>query len=474
VRTHARIAVGNACPEFAVPKCNAKNPKTVIEVALRRAGALLLIALTLCATMPQDAYATDLARIAVAGWTAGDRVSPDVPGRWQAVLREAIAARSDTALVRPSTRPFSPQTHSRATQAFAEGRYMLEELKLEAAVATLRKAIELWSAEPATIELTSFLEAHISLAAAHLRLGDEKNARSALTAVIVMRPNFVLEAGRFPPVFTRELDKTKTRVNKSTRSTLKLDLSSLEAASIVVDGEEWPKGQTERQVFAGTHHVFVKLQTGAVAVQVVDVKGGSTRVKPAFKEEEPTAAFAQLKVPAVRSNKMLEAETRSKAALYAHQVGAHFVVLGAVERRDANTLNVYTAAYSAERDGFVVLEAREIEDSLEGARAAADSVAAELMTYVREFGNAVALPKSIVPGPAVVLTPVAPSSRGGGAFATAPAATAVQTSSGVDSAEVPWWVWALGGVGVAALAGGTYWGVTQATKPVTGTVAARW
>ncbi len=44
----------------------------------------------------------------------------------------------------------------------------------------------------------------------------------------------------------------------------------------------------------------------------------------------------------------------------------------------------------------------------------------------------------------------------------------------MEQKRTPWWVWALGGVGVAALAGGAYYGISQATRPVSGTVTATW
>ena len=48
------------------------------------------------------------------------------------------------------------------------------------------------------------------------------------------------------------------------------------------------------------------------------------------------------------------------------------------------------------------------------------------------------------------------------------------TGPEVKSAGPGWWVWALVGVGVVAAAGGTYYGISEATRPVTGTVTAKW
>jgi len=92
----------------------------------------------------------------------------------------------------------------------------------------------------------------------------------------------------------------------------------------------------------------------------------------------------------------------------------------------------------------------------------------EAKVATRESGKPAPLPTPRPAGDRVVYPPATPAPYETGPLP--PREASVSQSEG----GVAWWVWALVGVGVAGAVGGTAYGITQATKPVTGTVTATW
>jgi hypothetical protein len=92
----------------------------------------------------------------------------------------------------------------------------------------------------------------------------------------------------------------------------------------------------------------------------------------------------------------------------------------------------------------------------------------EVKVATRESGKPAPLPQPRPAGDRVVYPPANPAPYETGPLPPRDASVSQQEGG------VAWWVWTLVGVGVAGAVGGAAYGISQATKPVTGTVSATW
>jgi hypothetical protein len=258
----------------------------------------------------------------------------------------------------------SPKAASEANDTLGAGHQALADLKFEEAARLLRKGVEQMLTDPATADHGLINEALVAAAAAQFRLGDEKASQATLTQIARMNPQFSLPEGRYPPVFTRELEKAKKRVEKGPKGGIWIE--GPPNAIALVDGRALGPVPVMDEVPAGSHAVRVDGAKGERFGQLVEVKGGSV--------------------------------TKVKATL------------GLQPGEIASPKSSFTTAPAAQP-----------------------------------------LPPEVVSGAVPSGSPV------------------IAPASGSKA-----WVIGLVAVGVAAAAGGAYFGYTQVTKPVTGTVTATW
>jgi hypothetical protein len=198
---------------------------------------------------------------------------------------------------------------------------------------------------------------------------------------------------------------------------------------------------------------------------------------------------------------MLDLVDFERVSKHASAVGAELVVVGVLyPERESGTLVASAALWSEAANGFIRLPPVAV-DSLKLAGVAAFRLADSISEAIEKGRGATALPLDLraVEAPARASryeeislvdepkpeAPVRPErtrlvpERDAEA---APVGRRLSKAEELAAAKDPvrekkgsdWWLWALGGVGLVAVAGGTWWGVTQATKPVTGTVTATW
>lgn len=434
--------------------------------------------------------------------------APEVSaGRFTGQVTEELRSRDDAvALVgspaiskseKPSNKSGKPSPE--ATLALETGKKLLADLKFDEAAPALKKGIELSLQDPATADYPGVLEAHISLAVAYFRMGNEDDAQKTLTQLARMDPGYAIPSG-YPPAFTREFERAKKRLDKQGKGSLSVE--GPPGSTVFVDGRDLGMVPVlEEGLSWGTHYVKIEGSRGERFGQVVELKGGMSKVKGSF-GDAPAKAGGGIADPRVTQSLDEAAATRVQA--YAKAANAEYAIVGVIYRTGDQQLTAGTALYSARRNGFAALPAVSFDAEALTSNVEAFRLVEEVVKKVQTYGSAASLPLSLISKPMVKVGVIASSKDGesGGPSRSVakPKLTPDNTgetraldnkSTYVDSSQpigepppsvstgsgggVPKWVWIVVGVGLAAGAGvGGYFIISESTKPVTGTVTAQW
>jgi len=440
-------------------------------------------------------------------------VGEELKNREEIELMSAPATRAEKSA--PAAAPAKKSgAAAEATFALEAGKKALADLKFEEAMTQLKKGIEASLSDPASCDFPAVIDATISLAAAAFRAGDEKEAKQALQNLARLDPNYQLPAG-YPPIFSREFDKAKKKVDKSSKGSINIDGPS--GATAFVDGRDLGMVPVlEENLAAGVHYVKVEGTHGEKYGQTVDVKGGTAKVKAAFAgaPKEKEVAGGPVVEPTIGS--AIDSDTRSKVAAYTKAAGADFALLAYVYRTGDQQLTAGPALYSVKKNGFVALLPVAFDDAVLTATVEAFKIADGVQARISSFGGAAELPLSLVSKSAMRVA-VKSSGKGSGDENVEGVTAERKAVKGRPDAErtdlgptdgtvrqlehksnlvddgnppgdgenppggevkkggVPTWVWIVAGAAVVAGAGvGGYFGYKEATKPVTGTVTATW
>lgn len=480
----------------------------------RRSAAVLLATLLVQATSLPYFQSAAWARtepapsLALLPWVTGKGAPDPAAEQFRALLGEELGKREGLTLsISAAQAPIPEQSPPPASAATAsalvdEGQQKLADLQFDAAAERLREGIAQMTASPETIDWTRFIDAHIALAVASFRRGDEEGAQKALGTVVRLSPGYALPEGRYPPVFVRELDKARRRAEKLPKGTIHVD--GPPGAVAWVDGQDLGMVPVELEdLTAGVHYVRVEGTRGEPFGAVVELRGREARVTASFGARSgDTGAVAGGVIGPV-----LDEVAHAGAHAAAEASGARFALVGVVYRSGDHQLTAAAALYSVDARGFAALPLVAVDDGLLTAHVEIYRLSDAVESSVRGFGRPLPMghdlaagatwkPGRIAAAPGEVEIPVETGRRSTLALGHTPRLVeeedgtlrALDGSSIRDdlsrgpSGEKPaeprsksrWWVWTLVGVGVVAAAGGTVYGVQQATQPVTGTVTARW
>jgi hypothetical protein len=442
---------------------------------LRQIGALGLIALTLQATgLGAMAQAAAAPKLMVVPLSRGEGATEQAAAVFSSLVMDALKAQqSGPQLVEPP-KAGGGKGALEAGALIAEGRKAVIDLKFDEGLKALSKGLEQLQADPSG-ELSSIYDAYVYTAVAHFRTGEDKKAQKALEAVARLSPTFKLPEGKFPPVFVRELEKARVRVEKQPKQTLTVEGPM--GATAFINGRDLGMVPVDETLPVGTHFVKVEGTKGERFGQTVELKGAPVKVKAAF-DSQAVAGPSELKIAP-----LLTAEVVQKVEKQAKASAADFVLLGLVYRTSERQLTAVAALYSVKKQGFLPLEPRTFDTAVEAAEVEALRLAEEAVKKVFSTPAPVALPYNLTSAKRVTVADATePSTRtrqavkpslipsGGVERPLEP----VEPPPQVDKGGTPAWVWVVVGVGVAAAAGGTYYGVTQANRPVTGEVRVTW
>jgi hypothetical protein len=503
----------------------------------RRIGASLLLFLALqgsglpvlqgvaWATAPSTAT---VPRVVLFPVLPGTGVTERSAQKLTSLLRDELEGRRDELelVSTPTDKDAKTSATISAAGMLEEGKRALSSLELDVAATQLRKGIDAAWADPGAVTAKALAEAYVDLAVAEFRRGEERAAKAALGSVVRLDPKFQLPDGRFPPVFARELEKARKASERQPKGSITVEGPPGATATVdVVEIGMVP--EVQEGLAPGQHLVRVETTSREVTATAVEVKGNAVKVKAPF---GPALTPPPPSMPALSFRGSLDVALAAELSMRLKAVDAEVAVLPILQRGQGDTeLKVVAALYSRKRQGFVLLTPVGLGADLVTANVEVYKLGAEIQRNVRTFGALIALPHMLLPPtpvaaapapssrPATSDAPTATASRGplkptdapavapaapkplAAATVPAPAPAPKVTSKSppllaplVPVAEpsaapaqnvamayekqggIPWWVWALGTAGVVAVAGGTYYGVSQATRPVTGTVTARW
>ncbi|MBL9037621.1 MAG: PEGA domain-containing protein [Archangium sp.] len=454
--------------------------------------------------------AAEKPRVVVVPLVAVDGASDSAAAKFTTLLNQELGTREAVNMVAApvtksavSERPNLRRTPSpEVLEALEAGKKAFEDLRLEDAVTALRRGIEGMQSEPASIDIDKLVEAHVQLSASLFRLGEEKEAKTVLNDLARLSPSYTLRSG-FPPVFERELEKSKKRLDKQPRGQVSVD--GPPGSTAFLDGRDLGMVPVlEEGVPAGIHYVRVENERGERWGQALEVKAGVTKATASFgsTERTPINMAADPKIqPTVTE------ETLSRLLPYAKAAGADFAVIGVVSKASDSQLQAGTAVYSVKRGSVALVSLVLFDTDVLTANTEVFKLSDEVISRATGSFTAAPLPlallsrKSSSAPVAVVVPPPTPVTDVEPQVASPPRKTVLVPKPEVRAFEhpstvaelngnappddegtikppprgVPVWVWVVVGVAAAAGAGvGGYFAISNVTRPVTGTVTAAW
>lgn len=456
------------------------------------------------------AYA-DKPRLVLVPFATGEGATDAAALKFGALVSSELKSRTDAVdvVAPPVTKPAPERASGKrtpspeATAAMQTGRKAFDELRFDEAIPNLRRGVELMLQDPSTADFEQVQDALVKVAAGHFRSGEEKEAKSTLTELARLAPGYALPPG-YPPVFQREFEKAQKRVDKLSRGQLVIDGPS--GATAFLDGRDLGMvPATEENVPGGTHYVRVEGTRGERFGQIVEVKGDSQRVKAAFGAAPDRAPVNMVPNPNVTAT--VDEGMAQRLTAYCKAAGADVALVGIVFRISDTQLSAGTALFNARRSAFAALAPVSFDVEVLTANTEAFKLADEVLKRTANPGTTSAAPFPLITKKTQAVAVVTkPSDRPVDANGEDLSVVAPDRKSKVviepkprvldkpanlidpedpekqqppPPAEVkkgaPVWVWVVVGVAVAGgAAAGTYFGVREATRPVTGTVNASW
>lgn len=449
-------------------------------------------------------------RLVVVPFSTGDGATDKAAGKFSALMSDELKSRSDAVdvVAPPVTKAPEKVTSSskkgpnpEALSSLETGRKAFDDLRFDEAIPALKKGLELMLAEPATADFEVIQDALVKVAAANFRTGEEKEAKAALLDLARLAPGYALPPG-YPPVFQREFEKAQKRLDKQPRGQVVIEGPA--GATAFIDGRDLGMvPATEENVAAGLHYVKVEGGRGERFGQIVDVKGALAKVKASFGAAPERVPVNMVQNPNVSTT--VDEGMAQRLGAYCKAAGADFALIGVVARVSDTQLSAGTALFSAKRSAFVQLPAATFDVEVLTANTESFKLADEVLKRTAAFGSPAAPPFSLLSKKtqAVAVTKVEPTKvdpSGDEINVAAPErkskpvleprrrvldkpANVVddepppppQEEQPTAKSGVPVWVWVVVGGAVVAGGGvGAYFGIREATRPVTGTVTASW
>ncbi len=479
----------------------------------------------LIASVP--AVAGDKPRLVLVPLGSGDGASETATQKFSAILLEELKSRGDSfdVVAPPAVKAAStvaPVTGGKrgpsteAVAAIDAGRKAFDDLRFDDASVSLRKGIDGLLADPASADFEVVTDAYVKLAASAFRQGEERDAKQALLDLVRLAPGYQLPNG-FPPVFQREFEKAKKRLDKQPRGQISVEGPA--GATAFVDGRDLGMVPVvDENVPAGMHYVKVEGGKGERFGQAVDLKGSAVKVKAAFgsggaamgERAVVKAGDAPVELPRVGSS--FDEGTKQKVQAYARASNADFAVVGYVYKTADTQLTLGAALYAVKKGTIAALTSISFDTDVMTANTEAFKLADELVKRLSNAGALASLPLNLMTRAKAVVAKVDRPTGSDDVDVASPTgtrgatqgkktvvitpredrvlenkSTVVELDKKPDDEQphsdptmkkpdgVPAWVWVVVGVGVAAGAGvGIGFGVAAATKPVTGTVNATW
>ncbi|MFT3708413.1 MAG: PEGA domain-containing protein [Archangium sp.] len=474
------------------------------------------------AVLSLSAHAQIKAKVVVVPFAAGDGASVTASGKFNALFVEELKTRNDVLEVMPNPAtkaappPSAPAANANgskgpnadAVAAMESGKKAFDDLRFEDAVTNLRKGIDGMLQDPATADYEGVTDAYVKLAAAAFRMGEEKDAKNALLDLARFSPSYVMPPG-FPPVFQREFEKAKKRLDKQPKGSISIEGPA--GATAYVDGRDLGMVPVlEENVPGGQHYIKVEGGKTDRFGQIVQVTNGVVKVKASFGggpegSGGPRSVIKQgagVADPAIAAT--VDVEMQNRVMAYAKAANAEYALIGYVYKTSDSQLTAGTALFSVRKSQFATLTPVSFDTDVLTANTESFKLADEVSKKLMSFGTAASLPINLavkqaragtgsgntktdkptntddieLTGPKSGKVVLLPNPKNDGKTGDVVIDDKPPGDDGKPpevKGGVPVWVWVVAGVAVAGGAAvGGYFGISAATKPVTGTVTATW
>ena len=350
-------------------------------------------------------------RVVVLPFALGEGASEAASSKFHVLLVDELKSRGDALelvappVIKPAPAPEKPGVVKRgpsaeAVAALEAGKKAFDDLRFEDAVANLKKGIEGMLSDPATADYEGVTDAYVKLAAAAFRMGEEKEAKNALIEFARFAPNYELSAG-FPPIFQREFDKAKKRLDKQQKGTVSIEGPS--GSTAYLDGRDMGMVPVLDEIVpGGTHYVKVEGTKGERFGQTINVTGGLVKVKASFGgpvDRGPVVAPKPALVdPAITA--IIDNGTSSRLAAYVKAVNADWALVGYVYKTSDSQLTVGAALFSAKKLAFAALAPVSFDTDVLTANTEAFKLGEEVTKRLTAFGAYAGLPLNLATRPA--------------------------------------------------------------------------
>ncbi len=234
-------------------------------------------------------------------------------------------------------KPLDDKELKKAQALQVKGEKAYAQLKLAVASKSFRAALKRYERSVALLtDFAPLLDSMLMLSVCYYRMDKEDEGAKMLVKVIRIKPDIVLDAEKYPPMFRNTLDKIRKRLLRKTRGEAEV-VANIEGASVFFDGRK--VGATPvilKELVPGEHYVRVEkegLQSWAGKVVVVSTK--KVRILATLggvkKASGPIGEIAE----ALRVNNISPAILKTVQA-QGKEIGADFVVLGGVAMKGQN------------------------------------------------------------------------------------------------------------------------------------------
>ncbi|NOZ84901.1 MAG: PEGA domain-containing protein [Deltaproteobacteria bacterium] len=390
--------------------------------------------------------------------------------------------RVDAALTEIDPAQVAAKELNKISKEVDRGKKLLDDLKLEDAIAAFNAAIEGYKKNLVYMkDYTPLVQALLQLSVAYFRIGEDEKGQKYLTQVLCLNPDLTLKEGEFPEIFQRIFDQVKKKALQGPKGSINI-ASSPPFSEIYLNGKK--RGVTPllvRDLIKGRYFLRVDKQGYKPynsEIEVGDKEGELVQVnlepEPRVVKYNKKAVFKELGKFAANQN--WGSEFKKKAGLTAGWLGIDFMVFGLMVVGDEYEMTTFL--YRTSDGAMLALPTIKMDYQLLNAAIELyklSEVISEKITFFpdnppplvkvkpieKEFGMVVAPPppNPVVTGPGTGSTGtgiVVPGGPGKGKIGTE------------KEWYQKWWVWTLIAVGAGAVAGagvGTYFLLKPSPKP---------
>ncbi len=304
----------------------------------------------------------DVGNVAVARIEEYLRQMIDAGGSFRVLPEKAMATGKASAAGPAAPSPARAQAASPALKALdkadklvlAARDILAEGEALDDAAKLLRAAADRYEQNYVElVDFTKLLDCYASLAQVALSQGDSKLATDWITKAIALQPSFVVDGRKNNRDLKALVEQTREGMEAKPRTALTVEC--MQADSVVfVDGVNiGAPPAVAKELLQGTHYIQVKKGNAAPWGQVLVAKGKPVAVRAVLQVEvDPEHEIAVGVSPDdmrefANKGSFNDKLFRNSAGLFAKQVRANYLLFGLVNKRNANTLELYLYMFNA-------------------------------------------------------------------------------------------------------------------------------